>query len=356
VSAGDLLLEGAGTNLLQYSQQLDNVWWTLGNSTLPSTTELAPDGTSTADKWVFDSASALSAVTSNSITKAAIATTYTFSAWAKASGYNLFRLYAREVANNGNRAEATFDVGNGTFSSVSAFGTFTNASAVSVPFPGGWYRCVLIFTTGTETSINVRFNRNDSLTPNGTDGLILWGAQLEQSSYATSYIPTTTSTATRAADVSTSAATFGNSWYEQSEGTVFSQTSTTQAAQNRTLISFDDGTISNAIQYRPAAGGGSSDHSRWVIRANSANQVDIVSYTIVETERYRAAFAFASNDYVGYSKGQIAGTDTSVILPTVSILKIGEGRYSTSDYNGTIRRLTYWPSRLSNDTLQTITV
>jgi hypothetical protein len=81
-------------------------------------------------------------------------------------------------------------------------------------YPNGWYRIFMTSTTGTVTGstgfyINFADSNNGygSTTIPSNEGILIWGAQVEQNTLATSYIPTSGATATRAADIFTSTAT-----------------------------------------------------------------------------------------------------------------------------------------------------
>ena len=58
---------------------------------------------------------------------------------------------------------------------------------------------------------------------NGTSGIYLWGAQLEEGAFPSSYIPTTTAAATRSADVASITGTAFSGWYRQDEGTFYGE-------------------------------------------------------------------------------------------------------------------------------------
>ena len=88
-------------------------------------------------------------------------------------------------------------------------GAITNISAGSTPsmtaFANGWWRISLTSTSTSSISNAVAIGSTDATnnsanTASGTNGILVWGAQVEASSYPTSYIPTTSSSATRVAD------------------------------------------------------------------------------------------------------------------------------------------------------------
>jgi hypothetical protein len=68
--------------------------------------------------------------------------------------------------------------------------------------------------------------------------------------------------------------------------------------------------------------------------------------------------AYKVNDFAAARNGGTVQTDTSGAVP-VSVTQLDIGRNpnaaSAAYTNGTIKRLTYWPTRLSNTVLQQIT-
>jgi len=357
VSAGPLLLEDAGTNLLLQSEDFSTTWGLANMRAFGSGSTvnavIAPDGTLTADHIVEDTSTGnhnigqSAPVVSGSVCS--------ISVYAKAPAQS--RQLQILVANTNFTVTplAIFDASTGSVVSSA------NGTASIVPFGNGWYRCQ--FTTISATSsgnngFNFRFHNGatNSYTGDDTSGLYLWGAQLEANSYPTSYIPTSGSTATRAADVSTSAATtvFESDWYRQDEGTIYHLYKPFGAASGRRVFSLDDGTSDN--QYRGAASNGSGTAANYIeITSGGVNQGFLGTGNAYTETQQSGAFAYIVNN-AGFSKnGSTALLDSSVSIPTINTLNIGSDSNNTSALNGTIRRLCYWRSRLPDSTLQTIT-
>lgn len=188
-----LLIEESRTNLLGYSQDFTNVAWPKVNSTIIPTYIIAPNGTLTGQKYINNSGSATTLI-AQTVTFAATSNN-TFSVYAKAGEVNQFYLQFSSVYVAGGPA-AFFNLSTGTVGSVTA-----GFTAAIVPVGNGWYKCSISGTTtiSVPTACNV-FIANNSFTGNGYSGFYIWGAQVEQGTSATSYIPTTTTAITRTAD------------------------------------------------------------------------------------------------------------------------------------------------------------
>ena len=161
-----LLVEPQRTNLVTYSEQFDNSAWTLAglNATVTANNVISPDGTQNADRVVFG-----------------------------LNGY----LYQQKAITGW--SSATLSIYSKTTTQKIVFGGATPAGTdtySSINVGNGWFRQILTrtFTSGGTGGVQVLpFGSNETL--------YFWGAQLEQGSYPTSYIPTVASSVTRNADV-----------------------------------------------------------------------------------------------------------------------------------------------------------
>ena len=174
-------------------------------------------------------------------------------------------------------------------------------------------------------------------------------AQLEAGAFATSYIPTTTSAATRSADVVSITGTAFSSWYRQDEGTIFARCSGGSLSNNGVSFDANDGTTSNRHVCNWST-------SRVTTSVSNVIQSDLnLTDPSAANEVTQIAFAFKANDFGASFKGEAAVVDTSGTVPTVDRLTIGDDANGGNILNGHIRRLTYWPQRLPNNSLVGIT-
>jgi hypothetical protein len=201
-----VLVEPQRTNVLLRSQEFDNVAWLTFRSSVSSNATISPDGTTNAEKLIQQSG-VNDAGGIYQLLTISNATVYTYSFFAKADGFNFCFL---RLSNSPSDFYAWFNLSTGSVGSTS--GGTTSSSIVS--YGNGWYRCSMTFTSVGITAIPHIYiaNSNGSdQTPgaNGVKGIFAYGAQIEQGSYATSYIKTESTTVTRNADVITLTPTTG---------------------------------------------------------------------------------------------------------------------------------------------------
>jgi hypothetical protein len=229
----------------------------------------------------------------------------------------------------------------------------------SQSYGNGWWRVWITATATSTVSSFVDIGLLDGTTllyeGNNTSGIYVWGAQLEAGSSPTSYIKNVDAVlgTIRAADVASISGSNFSSWYRQDEGTVFSDCRLTyeNSVGGQTHYEFSDGTADERFEVFGRANGGTG--FRMFDGGTEQINVSPTLSSIAANTAIKIAAALKENDIAVESfdnKGLQTGTGT---LPTVDRLTIGSG--FNPGLNGTIRRLTYWPQRLSNDTLQTIT-
>lgn len=182
--------------------------------------------------------------------------------------------------------------------------------------------------------------------------------QLEQGAFATSVIPTTTAAATRSADVVSITGTNFSSWYRQDQGTVFAEATNRETYPGINVFPYlaqvDDGTNNNRVSLDFSVLAAGYRYNLAVVSGGST-QFETGPFGITQSSA-RWAAGVRSSDFasaVSVSPGTLF-TSTSGTLPGVMTqLRIGAGFGKA--FSGTIRRLTYWPARLPNGTLQALT-
>ena len=163
-------------------------------------------------------------------------------------------------------------------------------------------------------------------------------------------IPTSGTAVTRAADVASISGSNFSSWYRQDESSAFVDfTLNGVNTGNNFVYDFSDGTINEEIflNYQD------SGNARWVARVASVQVTQDQSGAGLP--RVKHAFGMASNNYMAARDGILSTGSSQVGMPSITSLSLGVRFTNVAHSNGTIRRLTYWPQRLGNEVLQTIT-
>ncbi|WP_211296894.1 phage head spike fiber domain-containing protein, partial [Malikia granosa] len=184
----------AEENLFISSQLFSSAGWVLAYSSIVSNSSVAPDGTATATKLLADNSQNYHGIRQGLSLPAG--NVYTVSVYAKAAEFS--KLYFSDLANG--RVAARFDLVSLSSDNPASSPGYL-ASSVS-DIGGGWRRCVVTFSAGSST-ISLGFTGypdtganlglyGANYTGDGTSGIYIWGAQLEQRSQVTAYTPTTT--------------------------------------------------------------------------------------------------------------------------------------------------------------------
>jgi hypothetical protein len=173
--------------------------------------------------------------------------------------------------------------------------------------------------------------------------------QLELGDFVSSVIPTTSAQATRANDLPSLTGTNFSSWYSASTSTVFAEFQSTLPA-GHTMLSFNDTTLANRVTLAASA-------IRFSAVRNTANAGGVVSPVTANAPTAginKVALAFANFDVAICGNSGSVVTATNYAVPSVTQMQIGNQLNNVFLF-GHIRRIDYYPSRLTNAQLQAIT-
>ena len=313
-----LLLEKQSTNELTYSEQIQNAAWNVigGDLVVTGNAVISPDGTQNAGAITL--ANSANRYFVHSILGLTGGVPYTYSVYMKSASGNL---------------------------SVN-MGGVNGLAGVMKTVTTEWQRFTYTFTPATSYGEYFGFdNRGAGSSTSGT--LYFWGAQIEQSSYPTSYIPTTSASATRVADVCTK--TGIGALIGGTSGTVFFDIKT-----NPTLSSAN---YKQFCYYLNAAAAQS------YMFLDSANQLQtnsnwgsfVFSATpFVANTRYKVALVYAPNDFALYVNGVSVATASSGTPNNNVSIQIGQLNGS-ENCEFVFNQYTHFPSRLTNAELVSLT-
>ena len=353
-----LILESAATNYFKYKEP----GWISNYSYIPNVTPerssdiVAPDGSSLTTKLAFSANGNFDSYQS-SVLQYGSQMTLSLYVYPPASG-----------------ASWSFGFGDAPADYYIALFTYSNGE-MSTSNPArsgyekvgntGWWRIWATNDITNESGGPVSYLFNNQ---SGAKTYYLWGMQAEIGYRATSWIGVNSSSSTtRSADVASSVAytraedrvgAFGNnvtSWYNDEEGTVYTEDSV-ELNDSYAMVwylgtseSVSDGYIS---QFQIGTGGTFNTDTR----NNGGADIDVGSGTQYNAGDYiKRAIGLKENDTAAGSRGIITATDTNGRLPVnVSVLYIGS-RPDGYRYNGHMKKFVYYPERLSNAELQALT-
>ncbi len=347
-----LLIEESRTNLITYSEDFSNAVWNSSNITIiPNTSStISPDGNYNAEAITHNSQS--SAIFSSFSFSSG--STVTVSVFVKKNTSDFFRF---EVNNSPN---IWFNLNTGKVASISVgSGNLVYSSSSITTYPNGWYRCSATYTTTTITSsiFSLYFTNSDGNRSSVNSSGSLWGAQVEQGAFPTSYIPTVAATRTRTADSASITGRNFSSFYRQDEGTLFASARVNALGGPGFpgIAYVDDGTLNNAMGFYVSDAGDDKIGAEGYV--SSVPQYPFVSISAASpAQLFKVISTYKVNDFsAAFSMGGTVGTDTSGSVPTVNRLLIGSLRGDVFKLNGPVSRITYYPKKLPNAQLQALT-
>ena len=330
-----LLIEEARTNLVPYSEAFTQGNWDKVNTTITSNSAVSPDGQSNASLVTVNSASY--GFVREFLTISAAANT--FSVFAKAGTTSSIQLwFVQQGVTDG---VASIDLSTGAVTGISVGWT----GGVTTKYVGnGWYRI-----QGTRTFTASANNHGVGVAAIGQNGLnfYIYGAQLEEGAFPTSYIPTSGSAVTRAKDVSdVPVERFG---YNTGKGSIV-----VYAQSNKPAVSVYAFELSASSGDRMFSKFQNEEHLR--VRVSFADTAVIDAGDIETGSFAKLGARFANNDFAVSIDGNTPVTDTNgAVNLNASELKIGQSLSNSEQLNGHIKQIQYFPKRLSNEELQLLT-
>lgn len=349
-----LLIEESRTNLLLQSRDMTNAAWTKTDVT-PTRNQVGIDGVANT-ACLMTEGSAGTAIASQDSAAVTAGSTVTVSKVLKRGNTDWMRLgaFGGGFVNGTN---AWFNLATGAKGTVGAVGAATAATSTIQSLGGGWYRCtVTCIPDGTYTvpkAYVMSASADGSATRVANATYIVDCAQLEVGAFATSIITTAAATVTRAADSASMTGTNFSSWFNASAGTFVAEADLQQKAVQQSVVTADDTTINNRVEVAV----NSAWKGRLQVVSGGVTQADVnsVGAVISANTPYKIAATYSASDFqmclgASLGTGVLSGT-----VPAVTRLVIGTRSDGATQYNGHIRRLSYYPSRLPNATLQALT-
>jgi len=343
-----LLLEPQRSNELQYSEDFSNAYWTKTNVTVETDANIAPDGNTTADIMRETTATGEHRIARSSSFGGGGAS-YTFSVFAKHNGTRLLNLFSGTSSRFA--ANANFDLVNGVVYS-SPTGTATIEK-----YPNGWYRCSVTGESASSgSSTLVIRHRDESLNPSYAGDLneatYLWGAQLEEGAYVTSYIPRLdTVAATRSADTCHS----GTGDFNSNEGVLFAEIQ----AQNddpgaNIYLGLSDGTASNMLIIRYTTDGLIQIHNNGTSLSNRVFGDDL---DLTQTIKVAVKYGTQTGDYKVYINGTEQTVFGTFVAQDMTGLDSFDFTYPTGTlpFLGKVRQAVVFNSALTDSQLAELT-
>ncbi len=304
-----VLIEEGRTNVLLRSQQFTQAWQTTAVAATTDNYGMAPDGTMTAARVQRISSGGANALLRQYVTSTAQPYVLSFYVKSNTPGttYAGFLRYYDNVTGN----------------------------SVGFTADQTWKRVVFPITS-TGAGSNFQFDI-ESLT-NGAD-LLVWGAQMEPGSFATSYIPTTSSMATRAADVFSYAHTVA------AVGTVGATATPSPTVGSPRIIGSNSGAVTYLYQTSAAANNYGTYNEATTLIKSGATAVGTVS----------AAVSWdGTNRSVTYNGLTPATSASAISNGSVTAINIGSDNGTSNFWNNYIQRIAIYPFAASDAQLQTI--
>ena len=342
---GVLLLEPASTNKLIYSE--DFTQWSSLNLTVTSDYAISPSGKQ--DASFIKPSSGSNEHKIQLVPSTQTDSQETFSVYAKPNGFDW--LYLRTNINGSwVNGYANFNITTGKANLLGS--GFTSSSIEDAG--NGWYRCSVTFSNRGNDPLQIfsmPISQSSSVSNgDGINGALIYAAQAELGNLS-SYIPTSGSTVTRAAETCNNS---GNSEvFNDSEGVLFVNVNLGVNQSASRYFAISDGTNNNRIQLGRGSSAGSLS---FFVRSNGSSTIGVI---IDEGtgEILKLAVKYKSNDYAIWSNGFEIYQNSSVSSTPLNISRFNfaEADGVGSDFYGKTKEVGYYNTALTDLELETLT-
>ena len=357
-----ILIEPQRTNLVTYSEQFDNSVWIKSGASASTENFTNPRDEALSYFLKEDSTNGAHQIyTANTIVAGSI-NTISFLLKRKVGSADRFLRVQSTDGSFSNGARVIFDIQNMIIStSVASLGTGSNVSASIESFGAdGWFKVSL---TCKIDEVSTVFRNNNYLQNqgslfsagyqgDGTSGVYIFGAQLEQGSYPTSYIPTVASIVTR--NVTTVSKTGISDLIGQTEGVLFVESASLVSldSTNARLITLSNGNTNNRIQIQYTT---SNNTILLAIQSNGGTSQFQLTSSYTTTNLNKIAVRYKVNDFSLWVNGTKIFTIINQAMPIdLSKLSFDRGD-TTSSFYGKTKHVQLYKTYLTDTELIALT-
>jgi len=336
-----LLLEPQRTNAFTYSQDFSNSNWTKTEFTIASNQITAPNGTLTASELFETSASSGKFLHQN--TSVATGNDYTVSYFIKYQN----KQYIQLTGSTGfDVSYVNYDILNGEI-----VRNLDNADASIENFGNGWYRISLTLEATSTTSGRILLSgirsatslRAESYFGSISNSYYIWGGQMEQGSYPTSYIKTTGSAVTRLKDECNNAG--DSQLLNNPENTFFIDLNKIyKTGTGDSRISLNDGSATNRVLFSTQ-----TNDTTIILYSIRNNVTTTVKYFSVDYDaRNKIAYTFKDNEIKFYVNGEKIHEALFLPIPlNLSKISFDENNGGSRSFQGEVNEIRYYDRALT---------
>jgi len=350
-SDGVLLLENSSTNLITYSEDFTQ-WSNTRSSDLSGF--ISPNGENNATKFISDTTASSSHIIKSTDFTISSGQKYTYSVFVKANQLNYVRLMFTDSAVS-KYLSVFFNLTNGTVGTTFDGSTATLDFSNIENFGNGWFRCSVSGDLDTTTTAHARIYLADndnsfSFNGDGTSGIYVWGAMLEQNSIASSYIPSNGSAVTRIAETCSNS---GNSEvFNDSEGVLFVNAAALANDGTNRFIAISDGSNDDRVQIIYSS---TDDTINSSVLFGNTSQCSFSEGNITTTNFNKIALKYKADDFSFWINGMELDTDTSGSAPSGLNVFEFERPTDVSQFYGKIKEVKIYNTALTDLELETLT-